>query len=293
MVKGLGRGLDSLIPKKTIDLDNSNIHSQVDLRNNFNNGEKIFFLDPEEIKLNPYQPRKIFDESQLAELANSIKEHGIIQPLIVSRNKENSFELIAGERRLRASKLIKLEKIPVILRKADSKEKFELALIENIQRQDLNPIETALAYKKLIQEFKLSQNEVANRVGKSRASVANSLRFLFLPEIIKKALSEKKITEGHAKYLAGLDNEMKQLEIFRKIVHNNLSVSDTGNLVKKIGGTKQAKNNFNSKDNYRKEILRDFFKTKVNLKRKGKSTIIDVCFYSDEELDDFLNKIKK
>jgi ParB family transcriptional regulator, chromosome partitioning protein len=283
----LGRGLGSLIPAKN-NRDNFAINKidVVDAK------DKILHIPLDAIKINPMQPRKKFADTSLDELADSIKEYGIVQPLIVSK-VGSGYELIAGERRLRAAKKIGLEKVPAIVRDASTQEKLVVALIENIQRENLNPIDTASGYKKLMDEFSLTQEEVSKRVGKPRSTVANSLRILNLPEEIKIAIAEQKITEGHAKYLVGLDNIDKQMNLFRKIMHNELSVEETNQEAKRMGGTKAARIKINYADKDKEFALRQFFGTKVEIKKKGKGGQIIIEYYSDDELNEIMKKVRR
>ena len=290
--KGLGRGLDSLIPKKinknysdfSVKPDNSLVEEK---KNN------IIEIDPNIISANPYQPRREFDPILLNDLINSIKEYGIIQPLIVTPKKDGTYELIAGERRLRSAIELNFDKVPVIVREVSEQRKLELALIENLQRENLNPIESAVAYNQLMNEFNLTQDDLARRLGKPRSSIANVLRFLSLPEEIKKALMKKQISEAHAKYLVGLPNEVKQLSIFRKIIFNNLSVRETDNLIRQSGGTKRAKINKKEKDGDWINSLRKYLNTKVDIKRSIKGGKIEISFYTDEDLNTLIKKIIK
>jgi len=288
---GLGRGLSSLIPKKVnkVTTDSSGeavvgITSEADQ-------DKVLQVAPDQIKTNPMQPRHDFSSHSLEELVESIKQYGIIQPLIVTQ-KNGQYELIAGERRLRAAKIIGLDKVPVIVRDAKEQEKLEISLIENIQRQDLNPVEQALAYRKLIDEFNLSQEEMAKRVGKARSSITNSLRMLNLPEEIQQALIDNKISEGHAKILAGLDSEAKQIALFKKIVRNNLSVHNVMQEARRMGGTKAARIKINYADKDKEFALREFFGAKIEIKRKGRGGQIIIDFYTDEELGEIIDKVK-
>lgn len=292
MSNGLGRGLSSLIPQKVKkEATTSSGDAVIDVSSEDDRG-RVLQINPMEININPMQPRKNFSDHRMDELAESIKQYGVIQPLIVSKTNEG-YELIAGERRLRATKIIGLDTVPVIIRDVDDQEKLEVALIENLQRENLNPVETALAYRKLIDEFNMTQDEMAKKVGKSRSSVANILRVLNLPEEIQLALIEKKITEGHAKLLTGLDSEEKQMLLFRKIVHSGLSVYDTVQEARRMGGTKQARVKINYADKDKEFILREFFGTKVEVRRKGKGGQIIIDFYSDEELDQMIESVKK
>jgi ParB family chromosome partitioning protein len=291
MSNGLGRGLSSLIPQKVNkEAETSSGEAVVDVLSKDDKG-KVLQIEPDKISINPMQPRKSFAGHQMDELVESIKRYGIIQPLIVNQ-KDGEFELIAGERRLRAAKIIGLEKVPVIIRDTGSQEKLEVALIENLQREDLNPIETALAYRKLIDEFNLSQEEVAKRVGKSRPSVTNTLRILNLPEEIQNALIEGKISEGHAKILVGLDGETKQMALFRKILNAGISVDDAMLEARRMGGTKQARVKINYADKDKEFAFREYFGTKVEIKRRRKGGQIIIDFYSDEELGEMTEKVK-
>ncbi len=286
MTNGLGRGLNSLIPQKNQkDKDKTSAFSIQDKN-------KVLQIEVTEIITNSRQPRQRFTDYKMDELVSSIKEYGIIQPLIVSP-KNKGYELIAGERRLRAARELGLKKVPVIIRDANEQEKLELALIENIQREDLNPVETAIAYKQLLDEFNLTQEELSKRIGKPRPSIANTLRILNLPEEIKLALIDGKISEGHAKLLVGLNNEAKQMSLFRKIVHSGLSVGDTLKETRRMGGTKMAKIKINYEDKDKEFALREFFGTKVEIKRKRKGGQIIIDFYSDDELNEIIAKVKK
>jgi len=290
MAQGLGRGLSSLIPQK-INNTYSDFEVNSDNKLEISDKNRILYVDPAKIVVNPMQPRQKFSEEAIVDLAASIKEHGIIQPLVVVR-LDDGFELIAGERRLRASKSLGLKEVPVIVREATKQKKLELALIENLQRENLNPIETAIAYNQLINEFNLTQDEAAHRVGKPRSTMANTLRLITLPAEIQLALIEKKISEAHAKYLLGVDSDVKQLALFRKIMVNNLSVRDTDKMIKNMGGTKAAKvvPNFNDRD--KEERLARFFNSKVELRRTRTGGQIIINFGNDEELGEIMSKTK-
>ncbi len=299
MANGLGRGLGSLIPSKV----NANA---ADARpgekrpvsvgsgnDDASDKNTVYEVDVNEIKTNPLQPRQKFTDVGMEDLVKSVKDHGVIQPLLASRDKNGQFELIAGERRLRAARAAGLSKVPVVVRDADEKQKLEVALIENIQRENLNPIELAAAYRKLINEFNLTQEDVARQVGRSRPSVTNTLRMLNLPEEIQLALIDGKLTEGHAKYLVGLDSEEKQMNLYRKIMHNNLSVRDTDQAARRMGGTKAARIKINYADKDKEFAFREFFGTKVEIRRRGKGGQVIIDFFSDEELKEMTDKIKK
>ncbi|MFH1662284.1 MAG: ParB/RepB/Spo0J family partition protein [Candidatus Falkowbacteria bacterium] len=291
MNSGLGRGLSSLIPQKVNKItETKKGDAVVDIVSD-NDKNRILHVSPEKIKPNPMQPRKEFSHRHLEELVESIKQYGIIQPLIVTA-KNGEYELIAGERRLRASKIAGLKEVPVIVRKFDEHEKLEVALIENIQRQDLNAIEEALAYRKLIDEFNLSQDEMGRRVGKSRPVITNSLRLLNLPEEIQQALIDGKISSSNAKLIVGLDTIEKQMALFKKIVRNNLTFDEAMKESRRMGGTKDARIKINYADKDKEFALREFFGAKVEIKRMGKGGRIIMEFYSDEELEEMIRKVR-
>src|SRR5512135_2914763 len=218
MKAALGKGLNALIPEK---------------------GEEVLFLDIDRIMPGKQQPRRVFREDSLKELAASIKEKGVLQPVIVSRTGDGTFNLIAGERRWRASVLAGLKKMPALIKNVASKDSLEIALIENIQREDLNPIETAEAFNRLLIDFNLTQEDLSARVGKERATIANYLRLLKLPEEIKTMLYNGSLSMGHAKALLAIERKAHQLEAARRIVKEGLSVREAEKLAKK--GSPQAK----------------------------------------------------
>lgn len=292
MPQGLGRGLSSLIPKKTVTYGQNPfaVNPSEEETVVLHDGDRILKINPERIDINPQQPRTHFNETALNDLAESIKQHGIISPLIVTKLGDR-FELIAGERRLRSAKLIGLKEVPVIIRAEQEQKKLELALIENLQREDLNPLESARAYKRLIDEFNITQEEAAHKLGKARSSVANALRLLALPGAIQEALAVGKITEAHAKYLLGLEGEERQLNMLKKILRQNLTVAETDKEIKRLGGTKAAK----QKDYYdraKEDELSEYLSTKVELKRQGKGGKLVIDFFSEEELNEIIKKIK-
>ncbi len=289
MNKGLGRGLSSLIPNiqtQKEEAKKANIDSV-----SVGDKDRILKINPKKIKENPHQPRKDFPKANLDELMESIKEYGIIQPVVVSLLDDGGYELIAGERRLRASVNLGLNEIPAIIRDASEQEKFEIALIENLQREDLNPIEVANAYKQLQDEFGLDQQGIAKRVGKSRSAVTNVMRMLDLPDEIQEALRETKILEGHAKYIAGLDSPIKQKNLFRKIVNNKMSVKDTAKETRMMGGTKSARIKINYKDSDREIALQQFFGARVEIRRGKAGGEIAIKFNDDEELRGIVEKV--
>jgi len=290
MSQALGRGLGSLIPKKN--MESVAVGETISMTTVLSDADRVFHIDPQEISMNPYQPRHNFSDISLHDLMDSIKEHGIIQPLVVTR-KEGKYELIAGERRWRSAVQLGLKNVPVLIREADEQKKLELALIENLQRQDLDPVETARAYERLMNEFNLTQEETAKRVGKARSSLANSLRLLELPLEIQSALSAGRITEAHAKYLLGIDNPGKQMVLFKKIINQNLSVSQTLEETKRLGGTNGARVTINYADKDKEEKLRTYFGTKARIVRTSRGGRVILEFYSDEELGNILDKIEE
>ena len=293
MSNTLGRGLSSLIPQK-VHRQDASADGEIKVIETLapDDRDKILRLAPELIRVNPHQPRQRFADYSLDELIESIRQYGIIQPLIVTRDADG-YELIAGERRLRASKALNLREVPVIVRDADEQEKLELALIENLQRENLNPVETAIAYQKLIDEFSLTQEEVGKRVGKSRPAITNALRLLQLPEEIQLALIDGKITDGHAKFILGVEGVEKQMTLFRRILHNNLTVRDTNEEVRRLGGTKMARIKINYEDKEKEFALREFFGTKAYIRRKGKGGEIVVEFYDDDGLEEMVEKVRR
>lgn len=263
---GLGRGLDSLIP----------IFDE-----NTSEGQEsgVLALDTGIIDPNPHQPRTSFDEAPLAELAASIREHGILQPLLVTRANNGRYQLIAGERRLRAAKLAGIATVPAIERTLDEQQKLELAIIENVQRENLNPIEAALSYKRLIDEFNLNQEEVSKKVGKARSTVANSLRLLSLPAEIKQGLNEGKITEGHARSILAIEDREAQLSFYHNILANGMNVRQAESHVKERTDKVQV----NSDPHIRaaEKRLSEAVGTKVRI--KPKQVIIE--YYNEEDLE--------
>ncbi|MFH1534680.1 MAG: ParB/RepB/Spo0J family partition protein [Patescibacteria group bacterium] len=278
----LGRGLASLIPMKQVaGVTTAQLAREKE--------EAIHELPIGDIQANPMQPRTHFDSNAGQELVDSIKEHGIIQPLVVSKNGDK-YQLIAGERRLRAAKIVGLDTVPAVLRNVSQQQKLEVSLIENIQRQDLNPIEEALAYIRLIDEFGLTQEQMAKRVGKNRTTVANLLRILELPEEVQKALIDRRITVGHAKVILSLDSEKDQLNTFKKILRGGLNVQETTRVVHTLKPPKKnATIDFALQD--KEEKLRTALSTKVKIEQRGTKGKIIIEYYSSDELDSLINKI--
>ena len=277
---GLGRGLDALFSNSLMDDDTS-----------------VKTVPLTSIVPNPRQPRTRFTDEELAELADSIREHGVIQPLVVSEQSDGTYVLIAGERRLRASMLAGLSSVPVVTRQADDRELLELALIENIQREDLSPLEAAEAYKSLEENFNLTHEEISKRVGKNRASITNTMRLLKLPGDVQKALLEKKITEGHARVLLSLPTPQAQISAMNHIINNDLNVRQTEEYVRSLVGEKKAapKNTKQALEPEMQELeerLRQLIGTKVSLRpTKNGAGSINIHYYSAEELESIIEKL--
>jgi ParB family chromosome partitioning protein len=246
----------------------------------------------EDIVANPYQPRKTFNESQLQELADSIKEHGVIQPLVVNQTA-NGYELVVGERRFRASQLAGLKKVPVIVKSGmQDQTKLEVALIENIQRQELNPIEEALAYDKLMKMFGLTQEKVAQKVGKSRPAVANTVRLLNLPAEIQRGIIEGKISEGHARAILGLGGMERQLALYKMILDQSLNVRQVEAKVRELMARPRLEAAGPDPKTLALETeLRNKLGTKVKIEKRGRGGKIMIEFFSEEELSELMDKI--
>ncbi|MCK4525691.1 MAG: ParB/RepB/Spo0J family partition protein [Candidatus Andersenbacteria bacterium] len=277
----LGTGLSSLIPNKLNKENNAPLEKK-----KFSSSDEVIKIPTENIIPNPNQPRYYFDRDNLKELSESIKEHGIIQPILVTKIDNNKYELIAGERRLQATKLVGIKEIPAIVRLATNQEKLELALIENIQRHNLNPIEEAKAYKKLQTEFKLTQKEVAKKSGKSRSTIANLVRLLDLPIEIQRGIIEEKITEGHARAILGLENPEKQRALYELILRNNLTVRSTEDKVKEVTIHTHKRKIIKQADPYIQDLedkIQQKLGTKVQIKKRGSSGKITIDFFSEEE----------
>jgi ParB family chromosome partitioning protein len=276
---GLGKGLDALIP--------SGLNGQAASADTH---VPISMIVP-----NPQQPRETIDEENLLELASSIREHGILQPLVVSHDLlTGNYILIAGERRLRAARLANLDKVPVIIRTVTEQQRLTQALIENIQRADLAPLESARGFKRLVDEFNLTHEEVAGQVGKSRTAVTNTLRLLNLPQTVQAALAAQKISEGHARALLSLPTEQAQLSALSTILTHDLNVRQTEELVRKLTGTKPPVPPAKSIDPLIQELeerLRSRLGTKVDVHAGVKGGTITIHYYSEEELNHLVNNL--
>lgn len=281
---GLGKGLEALIPGS----------EEEDLMSISPSHQGVIQIPITQIQPNPQQPRIKLNEETLQELAASIREHGIIQPLIVSETNNDTYTIVAGERRWRAAIIVGLTMVPVILRNVTEQEELELALIENLQREDLTPLEMADAYRSLIENFSLTHDRIAESVGKSRTSVTNTLRLLNLPQEVKSALSEEIITEGHARALLGLPTPKAQIAALSTLINHGLNVRQTEALVKKLGGEKPP---MKQKPIPSPEVqalenqLMNYFGTKVNLRETKNGGRLVIHYYSDEELNEILEKI--
>lgn len=283
----LGRGLGAL-------LEDTPSPKEKDLTRKVATNSAIDEISITEIETNPHQPRSEFDQEALEELSESIQVHGIIQPITVRKVSENKYQLISGERRLRASKLAGLNKVPAYIRTANDQQMLEMALIENIQRENLNAIEVALSYQRLLSECDLKQEELGDRVGKKRATVNNYLRLLKLPPDIQLGLKENKISMGHARALINIENIDLQLNIFKKIIEQELSVRMVEALVREASAPKKPKVENKEVSDSGKEVaqlqskLATHFGTKVHVNSNGKKGEIKIPFVSVEDLNRIL-----
>ncbi len=282
---GLGRGLGALI-------------ENVETAGSDNQG--ILEIDIQQIEPNLEQPRKFFDEEKIQELADSIQKHGLIQPLIVSKAGDY-YKIIAGERRWRAAKKAGLKKLPVVVKEVSSQEIMEMAIIENIQREDLNPLEEAIAYEKLSKEYKMTQDEIAESVGKSRPAVANTLRLLTLSDGVKKMIVEGSLSAGHARCIAAIKEPEVQSKVAAMVVAMSLNVRQTEEYVKKLYASKEKKKKTTNKEDaqrtveiqYVERTLRDIFNTKVNIKDVDNKGKIEIEYYSADERERILELLQK
>jgi len=285
---GLGKGLDSLIPnkaEKTVKAEKKPEEKKEERKSE--SGEILVKIN--QVEPNREQPRKEFDEDSLMELADSIKQFGILQPLLVQKKKDY-YEIIAGERRWRAAKIAGIKEVPIIVKEYTNQEIVEISLIENIQRENLNPIEEAMAYKRLLEEFSLKQDEVAERVSKSRTAVTNSMRLLKLSPRVQQMIVDDMISTGHARALLAIDDEEQQYQLANRIFDEKLSVRETEKLVKALKNPKKEKKNQKIEhtfvyDNI-EEQMKNIIGTKVsvNPKANGKGKI-EIEYYSEEELE--------
>jgi ParB family chromosome partitioning protein len=282
MRKALGRGLDALIPGASRQTPPAPRPPE--------SGERRVAID--DIRPNPRQPRTDFDAAALAELATSIRTKGVLQPLLVRPCAEGGYELIAGERRLRAAESAGLDTVPVVVRESSDGESLEIALIENIQRDDLSPLEEAAAYQRLVEEFGHTQDEVAERVGKSRPAVANAIRLLRLPEPIKREISRGRLTAGHARTLLSLDNADAQLRAARQILARQMSVRDAETTIARRRGNGRQP----GRDPHRQALERELtllLGTRVRIRPRGRGGRIEIEYYSNEELQGLSDRLRR
>jgi ParB family chromosome partitioning protein len=277
----LGKGLGALIP---------------DMETLEDKPGDYFFCDIDLIRPNRYQPRQRFADEELGELRNSIKEQGILQPLLI-RKDENGYELIAGERRLRAAKLAGLSQVPVVIKKISDSQLLEMSIVENIQRENFNPIEEADAYHRLIAEFNLTQDQAANRVGKSRSAVANFLRLRQLPDPIKDSIRKGSLSMGHARALLGITAADQQLTTWRTVVTKGLSVRQTEALIRRLKSEKRGPKVTagTSEDRYFSDLAQELsrhFGTKVLIRKSGQRGKVEIEFYSNDDLDRLIGLLR-
>jgi len=276
----LGKGLSALIPEEAED----NVEE---------NSKMLISLN--KIKSDEEQPRKLFDSEKIAELAESIKTHGIIQPLILRKHMEDQYIIVAGERRWRAAKMAGLKEVPAVIMELTDRDILEVSLIENIQRQDLNPIEEAIAYRKLLNDFNITQEELSKRIGKSRVAIANTIRLTNLDDRVQQYIIESIITEGHGRTLLSISDKQKQYELAQQVIDEKLSVRELERLIKRLSEEEEKEKVIWSSDSlnpYYKEItnqLQNYFGTKVNISNKKNKGKIEIEYYSEEDLQRILD----
>ncbi|ERI90519.1 putative stage 0 sporulation protein J [Clostridiales bacterium oral taxon 876 str. F0540] len=271
---GLGKGLGALIPEEEItSTDNEILKISINL-----------------IKANENQPRKTFDEEKIESLSESIKEHGVVQPIVL-RKENDTYVIVAGERRWRAAKLAGLKEIPAVVMELTDKQVLEISLIENIQREDLNPIEEATAYKKLINDFQFTQEELGKRIGKSRTAVTNCLRLLNLDSRVQEYLIDEVVSEGHGRALLAIEDKDLQYRVAQTIIDEGLNVRDTEKLIRNLGKVKPEKKEKENNIYYNdiKDKLENYFGTKVSLVNKKNKGKIEIEYYSEDDLQRILD----
>ena len=276
---GLGKGLNALIPSE--DIDEIDENSKV-------------YISINKIRANSEQPRKYFDNEKISELSKSIINHGVIQPLILQKDNEN-YIIVAGERRWRAAKLAGLKEVPAVIMDLSKSQLLEISLIENIQREDLNPIEEAKAYKQLISEFNLTQEALSERIGKSRTTITNSMRLLNLDERVQNYIIEGVLSEGHGRTLLSIDNKELQYEMAQKVIDDKISVRELEKIIKNLGKEKKKSENIEGELspylNDLREKLESHFGTKVSIDKKRSKGKIEIEYYSNEDLERILEII--
>lgn len=278
--KALGKGLSALIPEQNIDVK----------------GQSVAYLDISRINDSSVQPRTNYDQEKLDELKTSINEKGVLQPILV-RKMGNNYEVVAGERRLRASRQLGLSEVPVLITEVSDKEALVMALVENIQREELNPIEEAQAFKKLIEEFQYTQEQVAQSVGKDRSTISNLIRLLRLPDEIKKSVYDQKLSVGHARALLGVETFIDQINLYKKVIKNDLSVRELENLISRTSeASSRREKKIKSKDSQivtLEENLQKLLGTKVSVLSKKKRGKIVIEYYSHGDLDRIIKHLIK
>lgn len=278
MSKGLGKGINALFPGESI-----------------NQMETVEKISLKEIKVNPFQPRKIFDEAALNELAESIKEHGVLQPIIV-RRKGKSFEIVVGERRFRGSKIAGLSEIPVVVRELTDQQMMEIAILENLQREDLTPIEEAEAYQNLMESLNLTQEQLAFRLGKSRPHIANHIRLLSLPEVVRGHISAGNLSMGHGRALLGIKRKKLIPTISDKVMKENLNVRQLESLVQKMNDDVSRETSTGEKKDIfieeKESQLREYFGTNVTIKKSKNKGKIEIEFFSEDDLERILELLE-
>lgn len=299
--KGLGKGLGALFVENTDAKSEEDFDILAEFDDEISDEEKnnIKIIKIRDIEPNKNQPRKNFDKEKLEILSNSIKQHGLVQPILVKPNINGTYTIVAGERRWRASKMAKLKEVPCIIRELSETEVMEIALIENLQREDLNPIEEAEGYKRLIDNCDMTQEDIANRIGKSRSAVANSLRLNNLCDDVKHLVIDGKLSQGHARTLLGITNEQEQLEAANMIIEKGLNVRQVENLVAGLNNKKpnKKKNNVSGMmKKYFSEVENDLgskFGTKVKISEGINKGKIEIEYYSKDDLERILFELKK
>lgn len=278
MARGLGKGIGALFPSETLE--------------SIQKDEHVEKIPLQKLVANPFQPRKKFDDEAIGELAQSIREHGIIQPIVV-RKKGKKYEIVVGERRYRAAKLANLEEIPAIIKEMTEEQMMELAILENLQREDLTPIEEAEAYQNLIEKLNFTQDDLAKRLGKSRPHITNMIRLLQLPEEVRQLLNEGQLSMGHGRALLGLKNKRQMIEVAKKTINQSLNVRQLEALIKQLNEnvSRETKKKTPKKDIFvqaTESQLREFFGTNVQIKKTKNKGKIEIEFYSEDDLERIL-----